>query len=346
MSKIALNATFVRGGRHRFKHLLSAATLAAVLGSLLAPPTAAAQAWPERTVRFILTFGPGSALDTSARLIREPLAARWKQPLVVDNRPGGDGLVAINGFLGAPDDHTLLYASAASFIAHPYQHEKLPYVLKRDLEPIARVANTVLALSVPTALDVNSLRELVDLIRRQPNKLNIAAAPGLPNLTMASFIKSEKLDVTLVPYRDIVPAAVDLGENRLQLLLTSYAIAKPHVEGGKVKVLAVTTRERSDMLPGVPSVHEQGFPGLEVVTPTGLFGPRGMPVPVRERIAADVAEALRDPVIVERITGSGQAVSFGGPAEFNRALDQQAARAAEVANILGLPAAAGSSPSR
>lgn len=256
--------------------------------------------------------------------------------MVIENRPGGDGLVAINAFVSAAENHVLLFASAVSFIAHPYQHEKLSYDRKRDLEPIARIANTVLAVAVPASLNIGSIKELVAHARAQPNKLNAAGAAGLPALTLASFIKAEKLDVTLVPYRDITHAATDLGENRLQVLITSYAILRPLVEAGKVKVLAVTSKERSDFVPDTPTVLEEGFGGLEMTPPTGLFGPRGMPLALRERIARDVADVLGDPAIVARIAVTGQNVNPGGPTEFAAALEQQAVRAAEVARVLGI----------
>ncbi|HET9175117.1 MAG TPA: tripartite tricarboxylate transporter substrate-binding protein, partial [Pseudolabrys sp.] len=119
--------------------------------SLLQGPCSAADAWPGRTVHFIVTLGPGSGVDIGARLFADKLSARWGQPVVVENRPGGDGMVAITSFLGARDDHTLLVSPVSSFTAHPYFYDKLPYD-QRDLIPIARISKTVVAVSVPTSL--------------------------------------------------------------------------------------------------------------------------------------------------------------------------------------------------
>lgn len=318
------------------RSFVAAGVLALAAGSAQAASSSHAEAWPSRSVRLVLPFGPGSATDTSARLLQERLSARWGQPVVIENKPGGDGLIAITAFTSAADHHVLLLASSTSIMAHPYQHARLPYERERDLEPIARIANTVIGVAVPASLNIGSVRELVARARAQPNKLNFAAAAGLPTLMLDSFVRSEKLEVATVPYKDIVQASTDLGEDRLQLLITSFAILKPLVASGKVKVLAVTSRERSELIPSTPTVLEEGFDGLELSTPTGLFGPRGMPLATRERIARDVADALSDPAISSRIASTGQNVSPGGPAEFAQALEEQAARAAEIAEALGV----------
>src|SRR6202142_3090763 len=134
---------------------LIAATLA--LWPLMSGPCAAAEPWPSRPVRFIVTLGPGSGVDIGARLFADRLSTRWGQPVVVENRPGGDGIVAITSFLGARDDHVLLVSPVSSFTAHPYFHDTLPYDPK-DLVPIARISRTVIAVSVPTSLKVNTLK--------------------------------------------------------------------------------------------------------------------------------------------------------------------------------------------
>src|SRR5436309_1076046 len=149
--------------------------IAAALGAfgfLLALPFAAAQAqtWPQRPVKFIVSLGPGSGADIGARLFADRLPAVWKQPVVVENRPGGDAVVAINAFIGAHDDHVLLYTPTSSFTAHPYQHDKLPYDPK-ELTPVARISNTLVGLVVSPSLGVNSVAELMAMIKAQPGKL-------------------------------------------------------------------------------------------------------------------------------------------------------------------------------
>jgi tripartite-type tricarboxylate transporter receptor subunit TctC len=148
---------------------------AAVAGFALLAAAAPASAWPDRNVRFIVSLGPGSGVDLTARLVGEALAKKWGQSVVVENRPGGDGIVAINAFIGANDDHILLFTPTGAYASHPFQHEKIPYDLNA-LAPIARVTNTIVAIGVPGSLGVNSIKELVAKIKAEPGKLNFAAA--------------------------------------------------------------------------------------------------------------------------------------------------------------------------
>ena len=145
-------------------------------------------------------------------MIADRLSARWGKAVVVENRPGGDGLVAINAFTSANDDHTLLFVPASTFTAHPYTHDKLPYDSERDLLPIVNVTTIVIAFAVPgDSLNVKSLAEFVALARAKPDTLNVAAAAGNSDLIMSSFIKTQNLPVAKVPYRDILQAPNDLA---------------------------------------------------------------------------------------------------------------------------------------
>jgi tripartite-type tricarboxylate transporter receptor subunit TctC len=162
--------------------LFVAATLLAALHGL-AP--ASAQSYPQRAVRFILPFGPGAGVDITARMLAERLAARWGKPVVVENRPGGDGIVAINVFITANDDHTLLFVPTSTFTAHPYTHDKLPYDPERDLLPIATVTVIVIALASPESLKLGSLGDFVAMARAHPGTLNAAAAAGNSDFVLA-----------------------------------------------------------------------------------------------------------------------------------------------------------------
>jgi tripartite-type tricarboxylate transporter receptor subunit TctC len=301
-----------------------------------APP---GDSWPQRPVRFMLPFGAGTATDVAARMIAEKLTARWGKPIVIENRPGADGLLAINAFISANDDHVLLYASTASFMAHPYTLEKMPYNLERDFAPIARVTDTILSAAVPSSLNVNSLKEFVALARLQPGKLNAAGAAGVPDFTLGYFLKLETLDVTRVPYKDVVQAATDLSAGQIQFLLSSYAVVRAASESGRVRVLAIGGRERAQSL-DIPTVHEAGYPSLNTETTAGFYGPRGMTAELRARIAKDVIAVVAEPEITKRLVATGQAVRTGGPEELAQTLKEQAAQAARVAKTLGLKAAA------
>jgi tripartite-type tricarboxylate transporter receptor subunit TctC len=316
--------------------LLVATALAVNLHSL----GASAQTYPQRTVKFILPFGPASGTDITARLVADRLAARWGKPAVIENRPGGDGLVAINAFVAANDDHTLLWVPVGTFAVHPYDKEKLPYDADRDLIPVANVSSLFLAASVSTALNVNSLRELVELVRTNPGKFNWATANGNADFLMSGFLKSNGLEMAKVPYRDILQAPNDLAENRIQLLSSSLAIVTPLMQAGKVKVLAVTGRRRAPSAPSVPTVAEAGYPALVMESIGGIFGPRGMPLALREQIAADVRAAVAsDPTIATKLESTGQIVDVRGPNEFAAGIKELNEQLAGIAKVLGMKAA-------
>ena len=295
---------------------------------------AAATDWPARPVRFIVTLGAGSGADIGARLFADRLSQRWGQPVVVENRPGGDGIVAINAFVGAHDDHVLLFSPTASFTAHPFLHDHLPYK-PGDLSPIARVSNTVIAIAVPKSLGVNSLAELVALAKREPGKLNWAGVTGALDFMFAGWLKQENLDISKVAYKNPVDAANDLAEGRVQVYEASLAIVRPQLQSGKIKLLAVTNKVRAPSAPDVATANELGYPALTLDGLVGLFGPSGMPLALRQHIAADVA-AVADDAIKQKLETSGQIMNVGGPEEFAQSIDEQRTAVANFAKALGV----------
>jgi len=312
--------------------------LAAVLGlaAVIAAATgASAQAkWPTRPVKFIVTLGAGSGADIGARLFADRLSRRWNQPVVVENRPGGDGLLAINAFVAAHDDHVLLFSPAASFTAHPYLHPNLPYK-PSDLAPIAQVSNTIVTVAVPADMKVSSINELVALARSEPGKLNWAGVTGALDFMFAGWLNSEHLNVSKVPYRNPVDAAKDLGEGRVQVYEASLAIVQPELAAGKIKLLAVTNTSRAPAIPAIPTVKEAGYPALTLDGLVGLFGPTGMPLELRKRIAADLG-AVADKTIADRLTATGQILNVGGPEQLEESIEGQRAKIAAFAKQLDI----------
>ncbi len=294
----------------------------------------AADNWPTRPVRFILTLGAGSGSDIGARLLADKLSQRWGQPVIVENRPGGDGLVAINAFVTAHDDHVLLFAPSSSFTAHPYLHDNLPYK-PSDLVPITRVSNTIITVGVPASLDVSSLKDLAALARAEPGNLNWAGVTGALDFTFAGWLQQENLSINKVPYRNPVDAANDLGEGRVQVYEAALAIVRPQLESGKIKLLAVTNSVRAPTQPNLPTVSEAGYPALTIDGLVGLFGPTGMPLELRERITSDI-RAVVDKSFEDRLTTTGQLTNIGGPEEFGKSVDAQRAQVAAFAKALGI----------
>jgi tripartite-type tricarboxylate transporter receptor subunit TctC len=308
--------------------------IAVLFAAARAPLASAASDWPTRSVKFILTLGPGAGSDIEARLFADRLSRRWGQPVVVENRPGGDGIVAINAFVGAHDDHQLLFAPTSSFTAHPFLHDHLPYK-PSDLVPITRVSNTIVTISVPTSLGVNSLDQLVVLARSQPGKLNWAGVTGALDFLFAGWLKQEGLDISKVAYKNPVDAANDLAEGRVQVYESALAIVRPQLQSGKVKLLAVTNSVRAPTEPDLPTVQQAGYPALTIDGLVGLFGPPGMPLELRQRITADF-RAVADDTIKDRLNATGQILNVGGPEEFAKSIDEQAAKVAAFAKELGI----------
>lgn len=306
------------------------------LAAVVTPVRAQAPAWPQRAVKFIIPFGAGAGADIGARLVSEKLAQRWGKAVVIENRPGGDGLVAIAAFMAANDDHVLMFAAAGSFTVHPYQFDNLRYDLASDLLPIARYSSTVIGLAVPTASGIANVKELVARARANPGKLNAALVPGITELVWDGFVKTEGLDIQKVPYKDIVPAAGDLGEGRLDVALSSYAILRPVAETGKIKVIAVTSRERVSFLPDIPTAIESGVPSLELEGLVGLFGPKSMSQELRNRVGADVVAAATDPVIAQRLAGTAQLSAPAGAVEFEASIKKQMAQVDAIAKLIGM----------
>jgi tripartite-type tricarboxylate transporter receptor subunit TctC len=299
-----------------------------------ATSAAAETKWPTRPVKFVLPLGAGSGSDIGARLFADRLSRRWGQPAVVENRPGGDAMVAINAFVSAHDDHVLLFSPTSSFTAHPYLHGDLPYK-PSDLVPITRVSNTFIAISVPADLNVGSLAELVALARKEPGKLNWAGVTGALDFMFAGWLKSEGLAITKVPYRNPVDAAKDLGEGRVQVYESALAIVQPEFEAKKIKVLAMTNTARAPAEPAIPTVREAGFPALTLDGLVGLFGPSGMSLDLRQRITADF-RAVADRTIADRLSITGQILNIGGPQELAASIADQRAKVAAFADELGI----------
>jgi tripartite-type tricarboxylate transporter receptor subunit TctC len=318
-------------------HVSRLIALAGLLALTLEPAAAqdAAKDFPSLSLRVVVPFPAGGPSDVLARLIGQKMSEDWHQPVVVENRPGGDGIVAISAFTGAKDDHVLLMSPTSSFTAHAYLHDKLPYD-PRDLAPIARISNTVVAVVVPASSDIKTVKDLVETARANPGKLNWATITGMFDFVFAGFQKKMGIEIAKVPYRDTVQAVNDLAEGRIQVMMSAIAIVRPRVQSGAIRMIAVTASERASIYPDVPTTTEAGYPDIRIDGLTGMFGPREMPSELRERIAADVKAAAADPTITSRLLSTGQVVNPGGPAEFGAAIDAQRAQVAATGQLLGI----------
>jgi tripartite-type tricarboxylate transporter receptor subunit TctC len=294
--------------------------------------------WPHRTVRLIAPLPAGSGSDFAARLFAERLSQRWGQAVIVENRPGADGVIGVSAFLGADDDHTLLYAISAVFTVLPITHAKLPYDPVRELVPISPASDIVLAIAVTEKRPIRTLDGLVQTARAQPGKLNWASSPGLPPFVVGGFFKNSKLDLAFVSYRDLAPVLQDLGEGRIDVLVHALGVIMPQVQAGRARLLAVASDARMPLAPDVPTVTEAGFPELRMDGVTGFFGKRGMPDTLRDRIASDVRAVANDPGIRDKLAAVGQAARPGTAVEFAALLDERRRRLADLAKTIDFKA--------
>jgi tripartite-type tricarboxylate transporter receptor subunit TctC len=317
----------------------SVAIVGLLLGTISCWSSAVVAAeWPHRAVRLIAPLPAGSASDFSARLFAERLSQRWGQPVIVENRPGADGVIGVSAFLGTDDDHTLLYAISAVFTVLPITHEKLPYDPVRELVPIASASDVVLGIAVTGKKSIRSLHGLVQAARAEPGKLNWASSPGLPPFVVGGLFKNSKLDLAFVSYRDLAPALQDLGEGRIDVFVHALGVIMPQVQSGRARLLAVASDVRVPIAPDVPTVIEAGFPELRMDGVVGFFGKRGMPDALRDRIAADVRAIAIDPGIREKLADVGQAARPGTAAEFAALLDEYRHRLADLAKTIDFKA--------
>jgi len=308
------------------------------MGLAAAPGLALAQSapsWPQHTVRMITPLGPGSGMDVAARLFAERLSQKWGQPVVVENRQGADGILAVQSFLSDRDNHSLIFGFAGLHSINPILHgDKLPYDV-RDVVPVASAIDSTLALTVSAATKVDTLSEFVALAKAQPGKLNWAATTGLPLYVVAALQKVAGIDITQIAYRDFSPAFQDFASGRVQLLATGITLLLPQVQAGRGKFLIVTNSARSPLAPDVPTPREAGFPALTFNGVNGIYGWRNMPEALKARIAADVREIASDPAAAARLQPTGATMRPGNGADFAAAIEEQRAKVATVAQAAG-----------
>jgi tripartite-type tricarboxylate transporter receptor subunit TctC len=288
------------------------------------------ETWPDHPVKIISPVPAGGGTDLAARLFAEKLAVRWGQPVVVENRLGADGIVAVTSFVNAHDDHTLLFSFAGPISINPLIHDKLPYDPVRDLVPIATAIDNFFAIAVSTPTAVRSLHSFIKAARAHPEKFNWAATAGLPQFIFLALQRRAGLVLTQVPYRDFAPALQDFAENRIQVLVSAPGQLMSTVESGKGLLLMVTNRQRSPIAPEVPTAEEAGFPELTFDGVVGFFGSRDLPVARRDRIAGDVAAVAESPEIGLRLRTLGVVVRVEGPAQFSAAIEEQRLKVRQV----------------
>lgn len=305
------------------------AFLAALAYAGLIPIVAVAQDWPNRPITMVLPFGPGGATDAIGRAVGERMSKGLGQPLVIENRAGAGGEIAANSVAKSPPDgYTILFATVSTMVVLPLTKPKLGYDATVDFVPIGLVAKSPNLLLVSPRLQVNSLPELIAYAKQNPGKLNFASSGNgtITHLIGEAFKMQAGIHAVHVPYRTGVQAFTELTEGQIHFSFDTIVWSLPQVQAGKLKSFGITSAQRSKIAPDLPTIAEQGLPGFEGITWYSLMAPASTPEIVLARLRKELATALSDPVIVERVRGFGAEASFGGPEEYTALVKQDFAR--------------------
>ncbi len=297
------------------------------------------QDYPNRTIRVVVPFSPGGATDILARLVGQQLTERLKQPVIVENRAGGGGHIGAGYVAKAPPDgYTLLAAGIPQAIGMSL-YKNLPYQMEKDLAPITMFATFPSVIAVHPSLPVKSVKGLLALARKRPGELNFGAVTGSPNhLAIVLLNVMGKVNMVHVPYKGGGPVVIDLVAGNLQVAAMGLPPALGMVKAGKLRPIAVTSAQRSAVLPDVPTVQESGVPGYEVTSWYGMFAPTGTPDLIILKLHSQIAASLKAKVIVDRLATLGAEASGIGPEEFGKYVRAEIAKWAEVVKISGAKA--------
>lgn len=315
----------MRGGR---RHALS---LAAAIAVLLAVAPAWAE-YPERPVRILEPFPPGGAVDIVTRLVAARLADDLGRPFLVESKPGAGGILATDAVAKAPRDGYTLLVTTPNHTINAALNPKLPYDTEKDLVPVAVIAEVPELFVSNSAAPFTSFAEFVDYVRRNPGKLDYASAGigTLPHVTMELLLRRLDLKVTHIPYKGAAPAMADLLGGQVQLKMDTFATSAPHIAAGKLRALAIASRDRSPLAPDLPTVAELGVPGYEGILWIGVMAPAGTPAAVIDKLAAACARAVRAPELLERFRREGIDPGGGTPAAFGERIGREIAQWREL----------------
>jgi tripartite-type tricarboxylate transporter receptor subunit TctC len=305
------------------RRLLWPAAAAVALAVAIASPCAAQ--YPDKPIRLLLPFPAGGTVDLVARLVTAQMADELGRPFVVENKAGAGGVIATDATAKAPPDGYTLLLTTPNHTINAALNSKLPYDTERDIVPIAIVAEVPELLVSHPAAPFRSFAGFVDYARKNPGKLNYASAGNgtLPHLTMELLLRRTGIEVAHIPYRGAAPAMTDLLAGQVQLKMDTYATAAQLVADGKLKALAFASRERSALMPDVPTVAEMGLPGYEGILWIGMVAPAGVPKPVVDKLAAAVQRAVRTPALAERLKRDGVEPVGGTPQAFGELIARE-----------------------
>lgn len=317
---------------NRFCRLLAAASALLLAGSVVAQSS-----YPNKPIRMIVPFAAGGSTDNLARTMAQKLGELLGQPVIVDNRPGGNAIIGSEALTkSAPDGYTIMMTSVDHTVIP--QLLPTPYDPVKDFVPIGAVSYTQLLLVVNPSVPVNSLQELIAYAKANPNKLNYASSGsgGVPHLTGEMFSNQTGIKMQHIPYKGGGPAMIDLVGGQVQLTFAIPINAIPHIKSGKLRPIAITGTARNDALPNVATFTEGGVPGLDVKTWFAVFAPAGTPKAIVDKLSEDIRRALAMPEIRERLAAQGMEPYVTTPDEFAAIVKADFAKYGQVIKTGGI----------
>src|SRR3954468_8957244 len=294
--------------------------LACLVGTILWQRDAMALDYPAHPVRVIIPFTPGGAPDVLLRIVAQQLQDKWHQAVVVENRAGGNTLVGtVAAAKSTPDGYTLLLAADQTFVLNPLLYTSLPYSMK-EFDSVAMLASIPHMLAVANKVPVANVIELIALAKEKPDTLMYGTTgPGtIQRIATEFFAGIAGIKLVHVPYKGANETTLAILQNEIDMTINGMSNILPHIEGGKLKALAVSTAQRNPLAPNIPTMQEAGVPGYTSQGSFGLFAPAGTPRDIRDKIAADVAEILARPDVKKALEARSFVVTSFGPDAFDK----------------------------
>jgi len=313
--------------------------LIVLLCGVLAWAPAFGQAWPVKPVRIIVAGAPGTSLDIPVRAVGEKLKERLGQPIVIENRVAAGGTVAADAVAKAPPDgYTLLMAFNGPLAYAPFLYGKLPYDPQKDLAAVIQMGGQPFVLAVPASLGIGSVRELVEMARKSPGRLNYSSLGNGSgtHITMELLKRQAGIFVVHIPYAGGVAAATAVATGEVQAHFAPVATIMPHVRAGRARLIAVSSEKRFTLLPDVPTVAEQGFPGFDSYGWNGILAPAGTPRELILRLNREINEALQSSDVRALLTNSLIEIAGGTPDEFAALIRRETERWGPVIRAAGV----------
>jgi tripartite-type tricarboxylate transporter receptor subunit TctC len=304
-----------------------------------AAPGAVAQTFPTRPIRAIVGFVPGGSTDILARQLGQKLTESLGQPVIVDNRPGGSGVIAaVMAKDAAPDGHTLFFGTISTLATNIATIAKLPYDSRRDYAPITLTSSNPYFLVVHPGVAAGSVKEFIALARARPGQLNYGSSGtgGGAHLAMELFRTLARLDMVHIPYKGAAQATGEVVAGQIQMTFSQPAVMLPHGKAGRLKVLGVTSLKRLNSWPEAPPVAEAGLPGFEASSWQGVLAPARTPKPVIDRLHREIVKALHSPEVERRLLTEGSEIGGGSPEAFAAYIRDEIAKWTRVVKEAGI----------